>query len=182
MNLLSNVSCLMSNVFRCFSFPRARSEMDITEASEASVLGSNPSEHRSVSLPPTKEHRMPFLFETLLVYKKSLQMVRIVNDLHFSLKTKVAHSTLDQLLRASLSVPLNIAEGNGRWHANERKRFLLIARGSTYEIVPIIQILKEMGQIDPKNYEILYGLLEEISKMLSGMIRVAEEMKAESRH
>jgi four helix bundle protein len=41
---------------------------------------------------------------------------------------------VDQLRRASLSISLNIAEGNGRWHVKDRKNFWWIARGSVFRV------------------------------------------------
>ncbi len=66
---------------------------------------------------------MGFSFEKLDVYKRSLSLVEKIETLCQGLKGKIAYPFLDQLTRAILSVPLNIAEGNGRWHKNEKKRF-----------------------------------------------------------
>ena len=84
---------------------------------------------------------MPFPFENLDVYKRALTFVEAMEDLQQDLKGKVSYSLLDQLSRAALSIPLNIAEGNGRWHKGEKRQFFWIARGSAFECVPIIQVL-----------------------------------------
>lgn len=66
---------------------------------------------------------MGFMFEKLDVYRKGLILVNTV----ISITKKFPRGNYflaDQLRRAALSVPLNIAEGNGRWHKKDRKIFL----------------------------------------------------------
>lgn len=54
---------------------------------------------------------MPFSFENLTVYKKSLEWVKAAEELSEVCDHKLSPSFLNQLYRASLSIPLNIAEG-----------------------------------------------------------------------
>lgn len=65
---------------------------------------------------------LAFQFEKLEVYQKALDWVETVELLCESLKGKVSYSLIDQLTRAALSIPLNIAEGNGRWHEGEKRQ------------------------------------------------------------
>ena len=109
---------------------------------------------------------MPFNFENLTVYKKSLDFVEDIETLTKSLKGKIDFEYLDQLKRAALSIPLNIAEAHGRWHKNDRKQFFFIARGSAFECVPILQIIHKKKLINEEEYKKLYAVLEEIAKML----------------
>jgi four helix bundle protein len=80
-----------------------------------------------------------FMFENLEVYQKSVDFADEVSDLIEKLERGHYHIR-DQFGRASLSISLNIAEGNGKWHAADRKKFFLIARGSTFECVPLLEI------------------------------------------
>lgn len=84
--------------------------------------------------------QMNFEFEDLDVYKKSVAWATAVESLTKSLRRQVSPPLLDQLTRAAMSIPLNIAEGNGRWHKAEKRQFLWIARGSTFECVPILPV------------------------------------------
>ena len=65
---------------------------------------------------------MAFLFENMRVYLKSLEYAEEI-----LLKTrhvpKGGASIADQLRRAAMSIPANLAEGFGRWHKNDRKQF-----------------------------------------------------------
>lgn len=115
---------------------------------------------------------MAFSFEQLKVYQSALALVSRIEDLILSWKGKISHSTLDQLSRAALSVSLNIAEGNGRWAKSDRRQFFLIARGSVFECVPIIQLLRAKRVLAEDSYADLYYKLEEITKMLTGLINL----------
>lgn len=110
------------------------------------------------------------MFEKLEVYRKALDPVNQTISLSEGLP-KGYYSPKDQLIRAALSVSTNIAEGNGRWHKRDKHNFFEIARGSCFECVPILQILKTNGSIDPAAYDNLIKNLEKISKMISGLIK-----------
>ena len=72
-----------------------------------------------------------------------------------------------QLMRAVDSIGANIAESAGRLHAADRKRFLVIARGSLYETEHWLQLAADRGLMDsPRTDE-----LSEIRRALSGLIR-----------
>jgi four helix bundle protein len=78
----------------------------------------------------------------------------------------------DQLQRASTSIILNIAEWAGKYSKADKKNYYLIARWSVHECVSILRILKTEWIIDEKIYKEIYNSFEEISKMLSGLIKV----------
>jgi four helix bundle protein len=72
---------------------------------------------------------VPFLFDKLVVYQKALDLAENIIALTDDFP-KGSYYLADQLRRASVSISANIAEGNGRWHAGDRKSFFYIARGS----------------------------------------------------
>jgi four helix bundle protein len=110
-----------------------------------------------------------FDFEKFDVYIKAKLLTKEISELLTGLKN--AHPRLvDQLQRAALSIPLNIAEGAGRYSRADKKNFYIIARGSVFECVAIIDILFDMGLIDDIKKAGFYGKLEELSKMISGLI------------
>ena len=111
-----------------------------------------------------------FVFEKLEVYKKAVVLYSKVGEL--KLGAKYHDKTIaNQLMRSTLSISLNIAEGSGKESTKERKNYLLISRGSLYETVSILNILKVNQTITSQKHQELYSLAEEISKMLYVMIR-----------
>ena len=80
----------------------------------------------------------------------------------------------DQFKRAAMSIPLNIAEGNGRWHPKERKNFFLIARGSVFECVPLLELCRRQSWLSTDKHENLKGDLEVMAKMLSALSNAQE--------
>jgi len=85
---------------------------------------------------------------------------------------------VDQLNRAALSIATNIAEGNGRFTPRDRKNFFGIARGSVQECVPLLELALRRGLIEAPDHSKLKADLEEISKMISGLINSLDERKA----
>ena len=65
----------------------------------------------------------------------------------------------------------NVAEGFERKSNKECKQFLFIAKGSAGEVRSMLLIASELKYIDKENQKILINLAEEISKMLSGLIK-----------
>lgn len=114
---------------------------------------------------------MPFAFEKLIVYQKTLDWAATIDELIDTCGLSRTHAIADQLSRASISISLNIAEGNGRFHPKEKTHFFHIARGSLLECVALIQILKKKGLLDSAAYGRNYSALEEIAKMLAGLIQ-----------
>jgi len=114
-----------------------------------------------------------FLFENLEVYEKSVVLTKKVHQMGRSIPNRPIN---DQMLRAVLSIPLNIAEGQGRIHCREKKQFYNTAKGSLYECVPLLQLCFELKYIDEVLYRELYSLMEEVSKALSGLIKSVKEI------
>ena len=118
---------------------------------------------------------MAFPFENLEVYKQSIQFVSEIQNLIEREGKRLNRSINDQLSRASLSIPLNIAEGNGRWHKAEKRNYFWIARGSCFECVPIIEVLKIKGHVTPEEREEFRARLESIGKMLTKLVQAHSE-------
>jgi four helix bundle protein len=114
---------------------------------------------------------MAFPFEDLDVYKRSVQFSTEVESILDRERKRMSRSMADQLSRAALSIPLNIAEGSGRWHKPEKRQFFWIARGSSFECVPILEILLKKTFISGAERESLRGQLEVIGKMLTKLIQ-----------
>jgi four helix bundle protein len=119
-----------------------------------------------------------FDHEKLNVYQASLKFVSWATDLTSRVEGKAA--VKDQLDRASTSIRLNIAEGNGKFAVKDRCRFLDFARGSTLECAACLDVLvaKQLG--DQAAIRSGKQQLLEVVSMLMGLIsslasRIAEE-------
>ena len=119
---------------------------------------------------------MKFVFENLDVYVRAVSFATNMNNLCQTLKGKIPYSTIDQLLRASLSISLNIAEGNGRWHIKEKKQFFWISRGSLFETIPILQVIRNTGNLSDPDYGQYYEEVRTMSKMMTNLIKSVDNL------
>jgi len=118
---------------------------------------------------------MSFMFEKLEVYQRAVDLAEKIAALTETFPAKGYYHLIDQIRRASLSISLNIAEGNGRWHAKERKNFFWIARGSVFECVPVLELCKREKLITEEKHTELKAELEVLSKMLTALIKGTEK-------
>jgi four helix bundle protein len=116
---------------------------------------------------------MAFLFENLDVYKKSIALAGDLGVLTESFP-KGSYYLSDQLNRAVLSIATNLAEGNGKYSRADRVNYFRIARGSAFECVPILELCKRKKLLEDGAHEAYKQRLEEICRMLSGLIKSRE--------
>jgi four helix bundle protein len=114
-----------------------------------------------------------FKFQTLEVWRKAVELADLLIGISEDLPQKYQYSFGDQLRRAGLSIPSNIAEGNGRRTHKDSRNLYGVSRGSLYESVNILVVLSKRGLVDWKkhNKEKIYLLAEDIVRMLSGLMR-----------
>ena len=107
-------------------------------------------------------------YRELIVWQKAMELVEIVYRLMKVFPADERFRLCDQLNRAVVSIPSNIAEGNGRESKAEYARFLGIARGSLYETETQLEIAKRLGYVDDLSE--VSGLISEIARMLISII------------
>lgn len=112
---------------------------------------------------------MAFMFEKLEVYQKAVDFAYAVCG-HTEQFARGYGFLADQLNRAALSIATNLAEGNGRFTKADRRHFFAIARGSTQECVPLIELARRRGLISNDEHRALRAELETIARMISGLI------------
>jgi four helix bundle protein len=114
---------------------------------------------------------MPFQdYKNLDIWKKSHELVVRLYKLTESFPNTERYRIIDQLLRAAVSIPTNIAEGSGRSTNKDKIHFLIISRGSVSEVEYLLFLSRDLKYINEEEYKILYSEITEIGKMLNGFI------------
>ncbi len=131
-----------------------------------SKLEPSTSKHIKYDRPDPDQHS----FKDLIVWQKSINFASDVIDLAENLETDKKHYRLiEQLEAAVTSIPMNIAEGKGRFTKKDYGHFLIIARGSLYETMTLLEIFKRKNWITEENFNAIEKQSIEISKMLTSM-------------
>ena len=116
-------------------------------------------------------------FKKLIVWQRSMEMVSKVTAVTNALPSEERYTYRDQMIRSSISVPSNIAEGSGRDSARDYHRFLRIALGSSFELETQLLLLEQNNILPPdKLYEAL-KLNEEVQKMLQSLMKKVKGSK-----
>lgn len=107
-------------------------------------------------------------FEDIIGWQKAKNLTL---DIYKQFKNCRDFSFRDQMQRAVISIMNNIAEGFERKGDKELKYFLFIAKGSCGEVRSMLYISHELGYVTKQDFDRLYALSVEISKLLSGFIK-----------
>ena len=109
-------------------------------------------------------------FRNLNVYIQAKELVKQVYELLKTFPKEEQYALCDQLRRAVISVPSNIAEGSGRNSQKDQAHFYNIAYGSLMEVFSQLDIACDLGYISQEEFNQLESLINEEAKMLSGLI------------
>ena len=113
--------------------------------------------------------RTAFDHEKLTVYQRALTFITWAEVILGSQPKTFA--VRDQLDRASTSIPLNIAEGNGKFTSPDRCKFFDNARGSALECAACLDVFVAKGRLKVEEVADGKALLLEIVSMLVGLIK-----------
>jgi four helix bundle protein len=114
---------------------------------------------------------MAFRFEGLDVWKRAVELAGLVYVLTKKLPHSEQFGLVDQMKRAVVSVPANIAEGSARDSKKDFAHFLNIARGSLFELVSHIEVAVHLNYLAVGDVSGIKNEATEIVKMLSGLRR-----------
>lgn len=117
------------------------------------------------------EGKNAYQHKDLKVWQKAIVFVIKLYRITDEFPNSEKFGLISQMRRAAVSIPSNIAEGYGRRTNKELVRFLDIAKGSIYELDTQIEISMQLGYIKEGNYNNLSSLLDEISRMLTGLVK-----------
>ena len=108
-------------------------------------------------------------FRQLIVWQKGMDLAYEIYSLVKSLPREETYALSDQLRRSAVSIPSNIAEGQGRNSAKEFMKFRAIARGSLWELSTQIELCERLSYLTPEQTSKTNTLISEISKMLTAL-------------
>jgi four helix bundle protein len=114
-------------------------------------------------------------FRDLLVWQRAMQLTVAIYRLSQEFPREEQFGLTSQIRRSVVSIPSDIAEGQGLGSAGEFRQFLTIARGSTCEVQTQLEIARALNFGDPKLVDEAEDLSNEVRKMLFGIL---ESLKA----
>lgn len=113
-------------------------------------------------------------FRDLLAWQASKQLALEVWRCCETPGMRRYHSLCDQLRRAAVSVPSNIAEGNERGTNLDALRFLQVARGSLAELETQLELSRDFGSLPAADYERISPLVVRVGRLLGGLIKARQ--------
>jgi four helix bundle protein len=109
-------------------------------------------------------------FRDLVVWQKAMQLTAAVYRLTQQFPREEQYGLTSQIRRAAVSIPSNIAEGQGRLNTGEFRQFLGVARGSNFEVQTQLELEHVLKFCDSKVLDEALGLSHEVGRMLHGLI------------
>ncbi len=111
-------------------------------------------------------------YKEMTVYKKAYRQALNVYELTKKFPKDEAYGLTSQIRRASVGIPLCIAEGYGKHETGkELLRFLSMARGSSAETEVLLDFAKDFGYIAEEEHRVAMELQEEVGRMLTGLMK-----------
>ena len=116
-----------------------------------------------------------FFYKNLDAYKVAKEFTTYIYSLLKNYPAYEQYAICDQLRRAAVSVPSNIAEGMGRMAIKERLHFLDISNGSLYEVLCQLDISQTLGYISEEEIKKAEDIATHLSKVMSGLRKYLSE-------
>ncbi|HWY20558.1 MAG TPA: four helix bundle protein [Candidatus Acidoferrum sp.] len=109
-------------------------------------------------------------YRDLIAWRKAMDLVTDFYRVTQAFPRYELYGLTNQLRRAAVSVPSNIAEGQARFSRKEFHHFLSQARGSLVEIETQLTIAENLGYLGPNQTRPLFDKASELGKILNGLI------------
>ncbi len=110
-------------------------------------------------------------YKDLIAWQKAMDLVVEVYQTTTAFPHDERFGLTNQVRRAAVSIPSNIAEGQGRGPTQDFIRFLCMARGSLQEVDTQLILATRLGYIPQERCDRLSDLLIELAKVINGLIR-----------
>jgi four helix bundle protein len=113
-------------------------------------------------------------FRDLIVWQRGIELATAIYRLTHDFPREEVYGLTAQLRRSAVSVPSNIAEGQGRLSTGEFRQFLGIARGSNCELQTQLEIARALGFGNVVQIDEAESLSHEVSKMISAILEATK--------
>jgi four helix bundle protein len=110
-------------------------------------------------------------FHELRVWRRAIDLASKIYGVVESLPAAERFGIAEQMRRAAVSVPSNIAEGQARWHRKEFLRHLGIARGSLAELETLLVLAERLNLVEAARLVSAWTAVTEVRMLLSGLVR-----------
>jgi len=107
----------------------------------------------------------------LEAWKRALELVTDVYKLTGAFPAQERYALVDQMRRAAVSIPCNIAEGAARQTKKEFAQFLHVARGSLSELDTQLEIAGRLGYMPAEGQRLLQSSCQAVDRLLNGLVR-----------
>ena len=110
-------------------------------------------------------------YNDLEAWQKAIDLVVLVYDVTQTFPQDERFGLTNQVRRSAVSIPANIAEGQGRKHTAEFNHFLAIARGSLLETETHFTIALRLKYVTPEQFQTIRTMTQTTGRLLNGLIR-----------
>jgi four helix bundle protein len=114
-------------------------------------------------------------YKDLIAWQKAMRLVNAIYDSTDAFPKRETYSLTDQIRRAAVSVPSNIAEGQAHYNNREFLHYLRHSRGSLAELETQLLIAQQRQYLSDSDTERLLNQADELSRILSGLINSLKE-------
>lgn len=121
-------------------------------------------------------------FKDMKIWELSMTLVEDIYRKTRNFPQHELYRLSSQMRRAAISIPSNIAEGNGRAHSKEYIQFLYLARGSLMELMTQLEIAHRLNYINIEEKTEIYDQCEIILKMLHKLITSIKKKSENKNH
>lgn len=110
-------------------------------------------------------------YKDLVVWQKGMELVVGVYQVTEHFPKGEQFALTNQIRRAAVPVPANIAEGHGRLHRGDFLHHLSIARGSLYEVETHLEVAMRLGYVHQEQTQESADAIQQIGRLLTGLIK-----------
>lgn len=112
-----------------------------------------------------------FSFQKLYIYQQSKDIVKYCYKLTKNFPNEEKYALVQQMNRAAISVPSNIAEGTSRTSNKDKAHFINISYGSLMELVCQMEIALELRYVDQSDYDEFIKMVKDLSVKMNNYIK-----------